>query len=142
MDLITNFDMQFKVTLEISLIFHLWNMILLQRPSKTDLWLWRKCTLTQFIASNCFKFNNTKKEWRFYFGSNKNGYWWCQQTRWWWTFCFCSEVKCGWSFVNFSDANLQRYGISSTKLANILTSNKKVKAFAIFIASLGDEAER
>ena len=41
-----------------------------------------------------------------------------------------------------SDANLQRYGLSPHELGAILTSEPKVNACAIFIASLADEAAR
>lgn len=44
--------------------------------------------------------------------------------------------------VILSDANLQRYGISPTKLANTLMGQEKVSAYAIFIGGLGDQAER
>ncbi len=39
-------------------------------------------------------------------------------------------------------ANLRRYGISVDELAAALTSDPRVHAFSIFIASLFDEAER
>jgi len=41
-----------------------------------------------------------------------------------------------------SDANLRRYGIPPQALGAHLVSDPKVKAYAIFIASLGEEAER
>ncbi|XP_030642749.1 von Willebrand factor A domain-containing protein 8 [Chanos chanos] len=44
--------------------------------------------------------------------------------------------------VVLSDANLERYGISPDRFARALTSNPQVNAFAIFIGSLGDQAER
>ncbi|XP_059823780.1 von Willebrand factor A domain-containing protein 8 [Hypanus sabinus] len=44
--------------------------------------------------------------------------------------------------IVLSDANLERYGISSTRFARALTCNPQVNAFAIFIGSLGDQAER
>ncbi|KAG7197989.1 hypothetical protein KM043_016215 [Ampulex compressa] len=44
--------------------------------------------------------------------------------------------------VVLSDANLERYGIPPQRFAKILTSNTDVNAFAIFIGSLGDQAER
>ncbi|XP_046853254.1 von Willebrand factor A domain-containing protein 8-like isoform X2 [Xenia sp. Carnegie-2017] len=44
--------------------------------------------------------------------------------------------------IIFSDANLQRYGISPTELTKTLFSNTKVNTFIIFIGSLGNEAER
>ncbi|CAH0715327.1 unnamed protein product, partial [Brenthis ino] len=39
-----------------------------------------------------------------------------------------------------SDANLRRYGIAPEELGTILTSDPRVQAHAIFIGSLGDEA--
>ncbi|XP_069745676.1 von Willebrand factor A domain-containing protein 8 isoform X2 [Narcine bancroftii] len=44
--------------------------------------------------------------------------------------------------IVLSDANLERYGISSARFARALTCNPQVNAFAIFIGSLGDQAER
>lgn len=44
--------------------------------------------------------------------------------------------------IVLSDANLERYGISPDLFARTLTSNPQVHAFAIFIGSLGDQAER
>ncbi|GAA6108203.1 von Willebrand factor A domain-containing protein 8 [Tachysurus ichikawai] len=44
--------------------------------------------------------------------------------------------------IVLSDANLERYGISPDRFARTLTSNPQVHAFAIFIGSLGDQAER
>lgn len=44
--------------------------------------------------------------------------------------------------VVLSDANLERYGISPERFARTLTSDPQVNAFAIFIGSLGDQAER
>ena len=41
-----------------------------------------------------------------------------------------------------SDANLRRYGIPPSRLAESLTSHPDVNAFAIFIASIGEEADR
>ena len=43
--------------------------------------------------------------------------------------------------IVLSDANLQRYGIHPSKLANALTANEKVSAYVIFIGGLGDQAE-
>ncbi|XP_044761445.1 von Willebrand factor A domain-containing protein 8 [Coccinella septempunctata] len=43
--------------------------------------------------------------------------------------------------VVLSDANLQRYGIPPSKLADALSSSTKVSAYAIFIGSLGNQAE-
>lgn len=42
--------------------------------------------------------------------------------------------------IVLSDANFDRYGISPTDFSNILVSNPKVNAFAIFIGSLGNQA--
>ncbi|XP_062861685.1 von Willebrand factor A domain-containing protein 8 [Trichomycterus rosablanca] len=44
--------------------------------------------------------------------------------------------------IVLSDANLERYGIHPDRFARTLTSNPQVHAFAIFIGSLGDQAER
>lgn len=44
--------------------------------------------------------------------------------------------------VVLSDANLQRYGIPPSKLADALTGKPNVSAYAVFIGSLGDQAER
>ncbi|XP_041921214.1 von Willebrand factor A domain-containing protein 8 isoform X1 [Alosa sapidissima] len=44
--------------------------------------------------------------------------------------------------VVLSDANLERYGISPDRFARILTINPQINAFAVFIGSLGDQAER
>lgn len=44
--------------------------------------------------------------------------------------------------VVLSDANLSRYGISAKTFATALNSDDKVSAHAIFIGSLGDQAER
>ncbi|XP_075419136.1 von Willebrand factor A domain-containing protein 8 [Tenrec ecaudatus] len=44
--------------------------------------------------------------------------------------------------IVLSDANLSRYGIHPDRFARILTSNPQVNAFAIFIGSLGDQANR
>ncbi|XP_074550636.1 von Willebrand factor A domain-containing protein 8 [Halichoeres trimaculatus] len=44
--------------------------------------------------------------------------------------------------VVLSDANLERYGIRPERFAQVLTSDPEVNAFAIFIGSLGDQAER
>lgn len=41
-----------------------------------------------------------------------------------------------------SDANLDRYGIRPARIGELLSSDPRVKAHAIFIASLADEAER
>ncbi|XP_077584586.1 von Willebrand factor A domain-containing protein 8 [Stigmatopora nigra] len=44
--------------------------------------------------------------------------------------------------VVLSDANLERYGIRPERLARVLSADPRVNAFAIFIGSLGDQAER
>ncbi|GCC34041.1 hypothetical protein chiPu_0012514 [Chiloscyllium punctatum] len=44
--------------------------------------------------------------------------------------------------IVLSDANLERYGISPARFTQVLTCNPQVNAFAIFIGSLGDQAER
>ncbi|XP_069495477.1 von Willebrand factor A domain-containing protein 8 [Ambystoma mexicanum] len=44
--------------------------------------------------------------------------------------------------IVLSDANLERYGIPPSRFAQSLTTNPQVHAFAIFIGSLGDQAER
>lgn len=44
--------------------------------------------------------------------------------------------------VVLSDANLQRYGIPPSQLGKILTAHSNVSAYAVFIGSLGDQAER
>ncbi|MEQ2167799.1 hypothetical protein GOODEAATRI_007715, partial [Goodea atripinnis] len=44
--------------------------------------------------------------------------------------------------VVLSDANLERYGIRPERFSQVLTSDPQVNAFAIFIGSLGDQAER
>ncbi|KAM6448203.1 von Willebrand factor A domain-containing protein 8 isoform 3-T3 [Liasis olivaceus] len=44
--------------------------------------------------------------------------------------------------IVLSDANLERYGIPPARFAQALTINPKVNAFAIFIGSLGDQADR
>uniref|UniRef100_A0A8C2U8R3 von Willebrand factor A domain-containing protein 8 n=1 Tax=Coturnix japonica TaxID=93934 RepID=A0A8C2U8R3_COTJA len=44
--------------------------------------------------------------------------------------------------IVLSDANLERYGIEPAKFAQVLTTNTQVNAFAIFIGSLGDQADR
>uniref|UniRef100_A0A4W3H4Q1 von Willebrand factor A domain-containing protein 8 n=1 Tax=Callorhinchus milii TaxID=7868 RepID=A0A4W3H4Q1_CALMI len=44
--------------------------------------------------------------------------------------------------IVLSDANLERYGISPARFAQVLTCSPQVHAFAIFIGSLGDQAER
>nr|XP_039272426.1 von Willebrand factor A domain-containing protein 8-like isoform X1 [Styela clava] len=44
--------------------------------------------------------------------------------------------------IILSDANLDRYGIRPTRFTEALTRDEEVNAFAIFIGSLGDQAER
>nr|XP_034959302.1 von Willebrand factor A domain-containing protein 8 isoform X1 [Zootoca vivipara] len=44
--------------------------------------------------------------------------------------------------IVLSDANLERYGIPPARFAQALTISPKVNAFAIFIGSLGDQADR
>ncbi|KAM9319394.1 von Willebrand factor A domain-containing protein 8 [Gastrophryne carolinensis] len=44
--------------------------------------------------------------------------------------------------IVLSDANLERYGIPPARFAEALTVNSQVNAFAVFIGSLGDQAER
>uniref|UniRef100_A0A8B9E5X6 von Willebrand factor A domain-containing protein 8 n=1 Tax=Anser cygnoides TaxID=8845 RepID=A0A8B9E5X6_ANSCY len=44
--------------------------------------------------------------------------------------------------IVLSDANLERYGIKPSRFAQVLTTNAQVNAFAIFIGSLGDQADR
>ncbi|KAM8820841.1 von Willebrand factor A domain-containing protein 8 [Eudromia elegans] len=44
--------------------------------------------------------------------------------------------------IVLSDANLERYGILPARFAQALTTNSQVNAFAIFIGSLGDQADR
>lgn len=44
--------------------------------------------------------------------------------------------------IVLSDANLDRYGIRPQHFARELTADEEVNAYAIFIGSLGDQAER
>lgn len=44
--------------------------------------------------------------------------------------------------VVLSDANLERYGIPAGQFGKVLTSDPKVNAFAVFIGSLGNQADR
>ncbi|ETE59106.1 hypothetical protein L345_15165, partial [Ophiophagus hannah] len=44
--------------------------------------------------------------------------------------------------IVLSDANLERYGIPPARFAQALMIDPKVNAFAIFIGSLGDQADR
>ena len=53
----------------------------------------------------------------------------------------CAALRLSNAFALFA-ANLRRYGISVDELSAALTSDPRVHAFSIFIASLFDEAER
>ena len=44
--------------------------------------------------------------------------------------------------IVLSDANLDRYGIRPHQFGDVLTSNEDVNAYAIFLGSLGDQADR
>lgn len=44
--------------------------------------------------------------------------------------------------VILSDANLSRYGIPASELGKALTAHPSVSAYAVFIGSLGDQAEK
>ncbi len=44
--------------------------------------------------------------------------------------------------IVLSDANLDRYAISPSRFSQILTSDEQVNAYALFIGSLGDQADR
>ncbi|XP_071949792.1 von Willebrand factor A domain-containing protein 8-like [Antedon mediterranea] len=44
--------------------------------------------------------------------------------------------------IVLSDANFDRYGISPSHFGRVLNSNEDVNSFAIFIGSLGDQADR
>ncbi|XP_063282038.1 von Willebrand factor A domain-containing protein 8 [Pelobates fuscus] len=44
--------------------------------------------------------------------------------------------------IVLSDANLERYGIPPSRFSQALTTDPQVNAFAIFIGSLGDQADR
>lgn len=44
--------------------------------------------------------------------------------------------------VVLSDANLERYGIPAEQFGKVLTRDSKVNAFAVFIGSLGNQADR
>ncbi len=43
--------------------------------------------------------------------------------------------------IAISDANLERYGIHPRELRRAMESSSNTKAFCVFIASFGDEAE-
>lgn len=54
-----------------------------------------------------------------------------------------AKEDCDEAFVIvLSDANLERYGIAPERFGRILTSDPKVNAYAIFIGSLGNQADR
>lgn len=54
-----------------------------------------------------------------------------------------AKEDCDEAFVIvLSDANLERYGIPPERFGRILTSDPKVNAYAIFIGSLGNQADR
>ncbi|KAF4526552.1 hypothetical protein B566_EDAN009123 [Ephemera danica] len=54
-----------------------------------------------------------------------------------------AKEDCDESFVLvLSDANLERYGIPPQRFGQILTSDSQVNAYAIFIGSLGNQADR
>lgn len=54
-----------------------------------------------------------------------------------------AKEDCDEAFVLvLSDANLERYGIPPELFARALTSDAQVNAYAIFIGSLGDQADR
>lgn len=44
--------------------------------------------------------------------------------------------------VVLSDANLERYGIPADQFGKVLTRDSKINAFAVFIGSLGNQADR
>ncbi|XP_065352663.1 von Willebrand factor A domain-containing protein 8 isoform X2 [Cloeon dipterum] len=54
-----------------------------------------------------------------------------------------AKEDCDEAFVVvLSDANLERYGIPPERFARVLTSHPNVNAYAIFIGSLGNQADR
>ncbi|XP_060525989.1 von Willebrand factor A domain-containing protein 8 isoform X2 [Cylas formicarius] len=60
-----------------------------------------------------------------------------------WAVSTLAEEDCDEAIlVMMSDANLQRYGIPASRLAEALTMKPKVSSYAIFIGGLGDQAER
>lgn len=60
-----------------------------------------------------------------------------------WAISTLAEEDCDEAIlVVLSDANLQRYGIPASRLAQALSSKPNVNAYAVFIGSLGDQAER
>lgn len=60
-----------------------------------------------------------------------------------WAIETIAEEDCDEAIVIvLSDANLQRYGIPPAELAKAMSSKPNVSAYAVFIGSLGDQAER
>lgn len=60
-----------------------------------------------------------------------------------WAVTTLAEEDCDEAIlVVLSDANLQRYGISPVRMAQSLSLKPNVRAYAVFIGSLGDQAER
>nr|XP_023019766.1 von Willebrand factor A domain-containing protein 8-like [Leptinotarsa decemlineata] len=60
-----------------------------------------------------------------------------------WAVSTLSEEDCDEAIlVVLSDANLQRYGIPPAKLAQAMSAKPNVSSYAVFIGSLGDQAER
>lgn len=60
-----------------------------------------------------------------------------------WAIQSLAKEDCDEAFVIvLSDANLERYGIAPERFGRILTSDPKVNAYAIFIGSLGNQADR
>lgn len=60
-----------------------------------------------------------------------------------WAVTTLAEEDCDEAIlVVMSDANLQRYGIPPSELAEALTCKRNVSSYVIFIGSLGDQAER
>ncbi|XP_066146647.1 von Willebrand factor A domain-containing protein 8 [Euwallacea fornicatus] len=60
-----------------------------------------------------------------------------------WAVTDLSEADCDEAIlVLLSDANLQRYGIPPSKLADALTVKPNVSSYAVFIGGLGDQAEK
>ncbi|XP_030747712.1 von Willebrand factor A domain-containing protein 8 [Sitophilus oryzae] len=60
-----------------------------------------------------------------------------------WAVTTLAEEDCDEAIVVvLSDANLQRYGIAPSKLNEALTAKTNVSSYAVFIGSLGDQAER
>ncbi|KAG5885894.1 hypothetical protein JTB14_019153 [Gonioctena quinquepunctata] len=60
-----------------------------------------------------------------------------------WAVSTLSEEDCDEAIlVVLSDANLQRYGIPPAKLAQAMSSKSNVSSYAVFIGSLGDQAQK